>query len=139
MDWRWEAATRDRATGLPNAAIFRDRLAQALENGRRRGQPVCVMVATVGPGDVREVGLAGDRIGDVLRGSDTVARFGAWDLALILPDLGDPDDVLAVVDRIRAAAGGRVLGVGFAVSPDDAADAESLLFLAHRRRDEQAA
>ena len=138
MECRWEAATRDRATGLPNAAIFKDRLGQALENGRRRQQPVCVLVATIWPGDEHEVAVAGERIEAALRGSDTVARLGSRELGMILPGLGRRDHAAAVVERIRAASGGRLFSVGFAFS-GDAAGPEALLFLAQRRQEEHAA
>jgi GGDEF domain-containing protein len=138
VEWRWEAATRDGATGLPNAAIFRDRLLLALEHARRREQAVCVMILGVGGGDEDQLAQVGERLSASLRASDTVARFGSSDLALLLPGLRSAGDVEAVVERLRFQAGGRLTGFGHAVSPDDAEDAESLLLAATRRRDERA-
>ena len=136
MEWRWEAATRDGATGLPNAAIFRDRLAQALEHARRRGHPVCVVVAGVDNPDAGDLARTGARLAGAIRASDTVARFGEADLALLRPRLGDPEDIETVLERLRRRTRGSVSGFGYAVAPEDAADPESLLFVAMRRRED---
>lgn len=138
MEWRWELATRDSATGLPNAAIYRDRLGVALEHARRQDRPLCVLLASLPPLEPAEIGEIGTAVAAAIRSSDTVARFGRHDLALVLPGLGEVTDVHGVVGRIRGASGGRLAAVGFAVAPADAADAESLLHVATRRRDDPA-
>lgn len=136
MDSRWDDATRDRATGLPNAAIFRDRLARALEHGRRRSQGVCVILAGVASADSEEVARAGHRLNGAIRASDTVARFGGSDLALILPGLGEHADLAGVVERLRQSARGELRRIGVALAPADAEDVDSLLVVAQRRRDD---
>jgi diguanylate cyclase (GGDEF)-like protein len=93
----------DALTGLPNRALFGDRAAQALHAAVRRGdQPVVMMLDldrfkevndTLGhhAGDALLLQVA-DRLVASLRPTDTVARFGGDEFAVLLPagghDLG---------------------------------------------------
>ncbi len=89
-------AFHDALTGLPNLALFRERANQALLMGRRLKTPVGIALADVddfkqindtlghaaGDAVLREVGA---RLMDSLRGSDTVARIGGDEFALLFP------------------------------------------------------
>jgi diguanylate cyclase (GGDEF)-like protein len=100
-------------TGLPNRALFDDRLDQALAR-TQRGEKVSVLMLdldrfkhvndTLGhhAGDslIRE--LAG-RLSRLLRSSDTVARLGGDEFAIVQTGIGDNDDVEALCARILAA------------------------------------
>lgn len=90
-------AYQDALTGLPNRALFNDRLSQAIGVARRLRHPVSVMLIDlnrfkeindtfghhVGDLLLREVGV---RLrGALARASDTVARLGGDEFAIILP------------------------------------------------------
>jgi diguanylate cyclase (GGDEF)-like protein len=83
---------------------------------------------------------AGGRLRDCLRRSDTVARLGADEFAVLLPELNRGDDARQVTDKlageIEALAGTEglpaALGccIGSAVYPRDAADVDQFLMAA---------
>ncbi len=91
-------ALHDSLTGLPNRALFHDRLSQSLVSADRQGRSVAVMLLdldnfkevndTLGhhSGDelLREIAA---RLRSVLRGSDTVARLGGDEFAILVPNI----------------------------------------------------
>ncbi|MGE4322402.1 MAG: putative bifunctional diguanylate cyclase/phosphodiesterase [Sphingobium sp.] len=106
-------AFHDVLTGLPNRALFNDRLDQALARARR-GQP-CAMLAldldrfkqvndTLGhsAGDqlIREFSA---RLNGLVRDADTVARLGGDEFSLLLSDTARRDDVENLCARILDA------------------------------------
>ncbi len=107
-------ATHDALTGLPNRALFRDRLDQALARLHRAGGMVAVLYIDLdrfkavndtlghGAGDqlLRQVAM---RLSANLRETDTLARLGGDEFAVI--QLGDrhPADVEALAGRFIAA------------------------------------
>ena len=80
-------AMHDALTGLPNRALFYDRLGQALNRGGRQGTAVAVLFLDLdrfklvndslghSAGDTLLVAVA-ERLAGVLRAGDTAARFG---------------------------------------------------------------
>jgi diguanylate cyclase (GGDEF)-like protein len=90
-------AYHDALTGLPNRALFNDRLNQAIAIARREHRPVSVMLMDLNR--FKEVNdTFGHPVGDLLlcevgrrlrgahaRASDTVARLGGDEFAMILP------------------------------------------------------
>jgi diguanylate cyclase (GGDEF)-like protein len=92
-----DLAYRDTLTGLPNRALFADRLQQALRMAPRLGTPVSVLLMDVDHfkyvndtlghqiGDLMLRELAGRLAGIVRRGSDTVARLGGDEFVVLLP------------------------------------------------------
>jgi diguanylate cyclase (GGDEF)-like protein len=140
-------ALQDPLTGLPNRALLGDRLEQALARSRRQGEPVSVLLVDIerfkdvndglGPaaGDtvLREIGK---RLESHLRASDTVARFGGDEFALLLADTGvdearrKVEDLLAAM-RVPMQVGDRVLHLdarlGVASCPEHGRDANGLL------------
>jgi diguanylate cyclase (GGDEF)-like protein len=107
-------ALHDTLTGLPNRALFVDRLAHALN---RRGAEVAVLFIdldrfkaindTLGhaAGDALLIAVA-ERIGRCLRGADTAARLGGDEFAVLLEDVQGMGDAIAVAQRIARAFGG---------------------------------
>ena len=103
-------AFHDSLTGLPNRALFTDRLGHALQGIPRRGAPVTVLVMDVdgfksvndtmghAAGDVllREIA---DRLSSSLRGTDTAARLAGDEFAALLPDT-EIDRGVGVAQRI---------------------------------------
>lgn len=141
-------ATHDELTGLPNRWLFQLQLQQALRRVQRNGQRAAVLFLDLdhfksvndtfghAVGDALLVQVS-RRIQDVLRASDTLARMGGDEFALLLPDLDHPDEAVTVALKILAClqeafelkehqvySGG---SVGLAYFPDDANDNDTLL------------
>ncbi len=102
-------ATTDSLTGLPNRALFNDRLTQAIAAAaREEGGHVILMLMdldrfkeindTLGhsAGDEVLIAIAG-RLASVLRASDTLARLGGDEFAILLPGTRDSR---RTVDRV---------------------------------------
>ncbi len=110
-------AFNDPLTGLPNRALFRDRLNHELERATRNRSPFSLLFLDLDGfkpvndqhghdvGDALLVQVA-QRIRHCLRQSDTLARLGGDEFTVILPDSGDMETqkLLAqkVIDRIHA-------------------------------------
>jgi len=101
----------DALTGLPNRALFQDRLAQALAHGRRTPEDVVLLFLDLD--GFKEVNDArGHDIGDLLlqevarrlrlcvRDGDTVARLGGDEFTVILPRVAHAHDAVTVAERI---------------------------------------
>ena len=105
-------AQHDTLTGLPNRALFDDRLKQAIvQANRNRGRLALLYVDldhfkpvndTLGHavGDVLLKAVA-QRMHDSVRASDTVARIGGDEFVVLLPIVHDDSDALAVAEKIR--------------------------------------
>jgi len=110
-------ALHDRLTGLPNRALFRDRLEQALARHRRWQTRTAVLFVDLDGfkgvndalghdgGDAVLVSVA-RRLSECTRTADTVARLGGDEFGVIVQS-GSDDDVLDVATRIRDALDGR--------------------------------
>ena len=140
-------AFEDNLTGLPNRAMFHDRLAQALMLAKRHAQPVGVMILDldrfkyvndtlghpVGDLVLKEVAL---RLRGLLRESDTVARLGGDEFAILLPS-GEPERTGTVAQKILQSlespiiAGGQPIDIGTSIGivyyPEHGEDANMLL------------
>jgi diguanylate cyclase (GGDEF)-like protein/PAS domain S-box-containing protein len=104
-------AFHDSLTGLPNRALFSDRLDHALASARRPGTTVAVIFLDLDNFKVINDSLghrAGDQllitIGDRLQGcvrpGDTVARLGGDEFVVLLEHITDTDDAVGVAQRI---------------------------------------
>jgi len=140
-------ALHDPLTGLPNRTLFVDRLAQTLRRGRRRRQSGGAAVLFfdldrfklvndslghhVGDRLLQEVAM---RVAGALRPGDTVARLGGDEFCVLLEDVADAREAVAVADRVLAvmsapvAVAGRELhvscSIGIALAGPDAVPAE---------------
>ncbi|NJD57289.1 MAG: EAL domain-containing protein [Nitrospirae bacterium] len=107
-------AFHDALTGLPNRALFRDRLQNAINRSRRMKDFLyAVMFFDVdrfkvindslghAVGDRLLVEISG-RMKNCLRPGDTVARLGGDEFAVLLENISDVTDVKTVVERIQA-------------------------------------
>ncbi len=144
----------DRLTQLPNRLLFEERLQQEVRRCRRSRSKFAVMMVDLdgfkkvndglghllGDELLRQVGA---RLGENVRDSDTVARFGGDEFVFLLPEVEDYAAALGIAAKVQQVVsepydlGGAevtVFGsVGIAVYPDDSADTEALLQLADDR------
>jgi diguanylate cyclase (GGDEF)-like protein/PAS domain S-box-containing protein len=107
-------AFHDPMTGLPNRALFADRLGHALARADRRRESLAVLFLdldefkTVNDGIGHEAGdellvaVAGMLLAS-LRPMDTAARLGGDEFAILLEDLTEADAAEHAADRILAA------------------------------------
>lgn len=142
-----QLAYYDPLTGLPNRALFNDRLHQMIINAKRHHCHLAVLFVdldrfkevndTLGHsmGDALLVQVAG-RMTDVLREQDTVSRLGGDEFTIILPGLENSEDVVIVADKIvkclqqpfQLGADQVVIGasIGIALYPEHGHDTERL-------------
>ena len=141
-------ALYDTLTGLSNRALFMDRLEHALTRRERNGESLAVLFLDLD--NFKEINdslghMAGDellaRVADslktVLRASDTPARFGGDEFAILVEETADREDTLRVVDRVesvfksRFKVGGREVtisaSIGVAVTASRDISAEELV------------
>jgi len=103
----------DALTGLPNRALFMDRLKLATERARRRKDQVFAVLfldldcfKTVNDslghiiGDQLLIEVA-RRLKGSLRTTDTVARLGGDEFTILLEDLNDEREPILIVERIQ--------------------------------------
>ena len=138
----------DSLTGLPNRALFLDRLSQAVARLDRPGESVAVIL--LGLDDFKSVNkklghVGGDallksltpRLQEKLRGSDTVARLGGDQFGLIIENVASEAHVLVVAERIISTvstvpAGRAPLSASLGISiADTDSSPEGLLENAH--------
>ncbi len=108
-----QLATHDYLTGLPNRLLLYDRLELALNRYARYGNPVALMFCDldgfksvndehghqVGDGVLVQVA---DRIHSVVRDTDTAARVGGDEFALLVEGIDDIYRLTSVADRLVA-------------------------------------
>jgi len=138
----------DVLTGLPNRALFADRVRQAIMQGRRSQRFAAVLFIDldrfkavndvyghpVGDQLLQETAR---RLQAALRESDTVGRQGGDEFLVLLPDLAERGDAERVLDKLMTALcepyrlGALELhvtpSIGASVFPDDGEDFETLV------------
>ena len=105
-------AYHDALTNLPNQVLFKDRLKQAIALSRRNDQKQAVMLINLDRFKAINDSLgytAGDRVlqsvarklRSCIRESDTVARFGSDEFAVLLTQLSSTQDASSVAHAIK--------------------------------------
>jgi diguanylate cyclase (GGDEF)-like protein/PAS domain S-box-containing protein len=104
-------AFHDLLTGLPNRALFMDRLEHALTRADRRGSKVAVLFTDVDnfkvindslghkAGDQLLVAIA-ERLKACLRPEDTAARLGGDEFTILVEDVAGVGEVVQIAERI---------------------------------------
>ncbi len=141
-------ATHDPLTGLPNRRLLKDRIEQALTLSTRMEQSLVIMLIDVD--DFKHVNdtlghSAGDellkqistRILDVLRQSDTLARFGGDEFVIVMrthPNVSSfgfmAEKILKEISRPFNIADHELyinVSLGLSLFPNDGQDAETLV------------
>jgi len=141
----YEQTHYDALTGLPNRALLKDRLDQAVARARRNDNRIALLFLdldrfkaindsmghVVGDSFLKEVA---QRLARSLRDSDTIVRFGGDEFVIVLPDMSADTDARVMVsnlcrEMLNAIAQPFVIeghelqftgSIGVALYPDDA-------------------
>lgn len=142
-------AYHDKLTGLPNRALFFDRLSQALSQARRNSKHVALCYLDLDgfkpvndefghdAGDAI-LKMVAQRLLACVRGVDTVARLGGDEFVVLLGGLDRPQEAENIATKVQQAfnqpmmlANGieRTIGIsmGISVFPDDGGEIDRLL------------
>lgn len=144
-------AQHDPLTGLPNRALFFDRLRQALSQARRDDTRLALLFVDLDrfkPINDEHGHAVGDfvlqqvasRLRSVVRESDTVGRIGGDEFVVLLREIDSETDVQRVTEKIHHALAQPMLrdgmtlqlsaSIGCALFPSDGTDEHSLLRVA---------
>lgn len=148
-----QQSQRDELTRIPNRALMQDRLAQAISHASRNSALLALFFIDIdcfkqindahghAAGDTVLKTVA-TRLAACVRQSDTVCRHGGDEFLVLLPELAQPEDALALADKVMAALmqpcsiGATSLplsvSLGLAIYPRDARSAEALTACADR-------
>jgi diguanylate cyclase (GGDEF)-like protein len=138
----------DTTTQLPNRALFEDRLAQAIAMAKSSGQTLAVLFISLdqfkkvndtlghGPGDILLREFA-ERLKSCVAQTDTIARFGSDEFALLRTQIEGADDVIETIGSLSQVLkfgfelDGQELfataSVGISLFPFDGDDGQTLL------------
>lgn len=138
----------DVLTGLPNRALFHDRLDQALHRAGRNGGKVGILFLDLDKfkpindllghdtGDLILQELA-QRLQGCIRKSDTVARLGGDEFTIILPEIDQPEAAIHLAEKILDAIAEPFFpkniecrlaaSIGLSLYPEHGQDRETLL------------
>ncbi len=141
-------ASHDALTGLPNRALVRDRLEQAIAHAKRESRSGALLFVDIdnfklvndtlghAMGDAL-LGQVAVRLGQCVRHSDSLGRQGGDEFLAVLPDTGDTDGISAVAEKIAEAMQAPFLidghtlsaslSLGIAVFPADGDDPDTLI------------
>ncbi|MDP2683300.1 MAG: diguanylate cyclase [Deltaproteobacteria bacterium] len=141
-------AYHDPLTDLPNRTLFYDRLHQAILSGHRENEPVALMFLDLDSfKDINDthghhygdflLKQVGSRIREILRESDTVARIGGDEFAIVLPRPEKIEGAVRTAEKIIEAIRtpfslekmtlSITASIGIAIFPDHGKDINLLL------------
>ena len=141
-------AHHDSLTGLPNRNLLHDRMAQALARVRRNGGRLAILFVDLDKfkpindkfghkiGDMVLVEVA-QRLQESVRNSDTVARIGGDEFAVILEDISRSSEAARIAAKIVTHLSAPIetpdhschigASVGVALFPDDGQDLDEVI------------
>ncbi len=141
-------AFHDALTGLPNRSLFTDRLQRAIAEAERKKESVVVMFIDLD--DFKKVNDSfGHHVGDkviqgaalrlkkCLRDIDSIARLGGDEFTLLVPHMGNREDIEVIAQRLIESLYDPIvveetefrmsISIGISVFPNDANNEDSLL------------
>lgn len=147
-----EMASHDTLTRLPNRTLLLDRLIQALARAKRTTTGMAVLFLDLdrfkeindtlghGAGDL-VLQISARRMTALLREEDTVARMGGDEFVIIIQDLKEAQEALAIAKKLLAAIQEPIdleidgasrkqvveASIGISIFPEDGTDASTLL------------
>ncbi|MBM3705542.1 MAG: diguanylate cyclase [Actinobacteria bacterium] len=141
-------AYRDPLTNLPNRLLFNDRVELIMASSMRHNRKFALMIIDIDKfkkindtyghdlGD-KLISFVGSAIQNLLRKSDTIARFGGDEFLLLLPDIKEKYDAEKIAKKITDSfqskimvAGRKIsatLSIGISIYPDDGNNVSTLL------------
>ncbi len=141
-------AQHDALTNLPNRTLFTDRLKQSIKNSTRFEEKVAVIFIDLDhfkdindslghdAGDILLTSVA-NKLKNSIRETDTVARFGGDEFAIILDRFKDEKALSSAIDSIMNSIRGSLtidnqklyisLSLGVCIYPNDGSSTEILL------------
>ena len=141
-------ASHDALTALANRNLLGDRITQAMAHARRNGLVLALLFLDLDRfkgindsfghalGDALLIEVS-NRLKNVVREGDTVARQGGDEFIILLTDIQDPQDVIAVAHkifdvfsipfRVRGHELFVTTSIGATIYPDDGDDIHALL------------
>lgn len=141
-------ATHDAVTNLPNRALFNEKLRYAVARAEKLGKAMVLLFIDLDNfkgvndhfGHAKGDWLLQDvatRIGSVLRESDTVARWGGDEFAVILETVSKDEDIQLTIERIQQATNFQLddgecmlpisTSIGVSIFPDHGKDIKTLM------------
>lgn len=141
-------ARHDYLTGLPNRALLRERLSQAIGLAQRHDKQVALLFADLDSfkhindslghliGD-QLLQMAAGRLVACVRTTDTVCRQGGDEFVILLAEIEHPQDASKVAEKLQAAFAAPQLidgkeihltmSIGISLYPDDGDDMDDLM------------
>jgi diguanylate cyclase (GGDEF)-like protein len=140
-------AAHDTLTGLPNRVLLNERLEQALTRAKR-GEIIAALILdldhfkrvndTLGhPAGDKLLRIVGDRLRNLVRETDTVARMGGDEFAIVQVAISSPADATTLAQRIIAVVSEPydidehqvVIGgsVGISIGPSDGLSSDEIM------------
>ena len=144
-------ASRDYLTGLPNRALFEDRLKQVSHSAERALSSYAIFFMdldgfkAVNDRHGHKIGdevlkAFANRISGVLRVEDTLARFGGDEFVLLIPKIRYKKHLHTIAQKIIKVTQAQMeiqgtthqlgISIGFAIAPQDTHDANQLIKMA---------
>ena len=141
-------AYHDPLTGLPNRRLLEDRIGHAVAVAERQHRTIALLFAdidnfkvvndTLGhrQGDAL-LKIAAERMSGIMRGMDTMARWGGDEFVIVIENLSSAGEAASVAEKLIEAVGIPIhlgsnllrigLSIGISLYPQDGADVTTLV------------